>query len=352
LFTDIEERFLAHYRRYGSRKAHKKPSFGAHGDEEIPVLIPNTEVKLISGDYTATSGKLARCRIIEIAIRIGWLFSFLNYASPEHSQQNCPKLQSSPSSHVGNVTIRIMKRGRSLVAGLVALSVLVGGIGASAVARADSEKITFRAADYSSMRHVVAKVRLPTISQPTWLKKQLAAEAASKAAAAKKAASTVTVTYDVTTRGAITSNVAEFRQHANATLNDGRGWARMNVVFKEVASGGQFTLVLAEASQLPTFSSGCSSEYSCRAGRYVVINQTRWQSATSSWNKGGGSLRDYRHMVVNHEVGHWLGHDHESCRSAGSPAAVMQQQSIDLQGCSFNPWPLASELWSTQLGIV
>ena len=37
---------------------------GVHGEEETPVLIPNTEVKLISGDYTAKSGKLARCRII------------------------------------------------------------------------------------------------------------------------------------------------------------------------------------------------------------------------------------------------------------------------------------------------
>ena len=41
------------------------PYFGAHGAEEIPVLIPNTEVKLSCGDYTATSGKLARCRIIQ-----------------------------------------------------------------------------------------------------------------------------------------------------------------------------------------------------------------------------------------------------------------------------------------------
>ncbi len=32
------------------------PHFGAHGDEETPVLIPNTEVKLISGDYTAKVG--------------------------------------------------------------------------------------------------------------------------------------------------------------------------------------------------------------------------------------------------------------------------------------------------------
>jgi hypothetical protein len=47
------------------RKVHRKPYFGAHGDEETPVPIPNTEVKLVSGDYTATSGKLARCRIIQ-----------------------------------------------------------------------------------------------------------------------------------------------------------------------------------------------------------------------------------------------------------------------------------------------
>lgn len=33
-----------------------KPYFGAHGEEEIPVLIPNTEVKLLSGDYTAQVG--------------------------------------------------------------------------------------------------------------------------------------------------------------------------------------------------------------------------------------------------------------------------------------------------------
>lgn len=37
---------------------------GVHGVGETPVTIPNTEVKPSSGDYTATSGKLARCRII------------------------------------------------------------------------------------------------------------------------------------------------------------------------------------------------------------------------------------------------------------------------------------------------
>lgn len=50
---------------YISAQSVEKPYLGAHGAEEIPVPIPNTEVKLSSGDYTATSGKLARCRIIQ-----------------------------------------------------------------------------------------------------------------------------------------------------------------------------------------------------------------------------------------------------------------------------------------------
>lgn len=228
------------------------------------------------------------------------------------------------------------------------------GVTASVMVLASSATGTTTAinnpADYSSMRETVKKIQLPEIEQPEWLKAQLAAEAA-EAAKAKRAATTMTVTYDVTTKGAVYASLSEFKLLANQTLNDSRGWARMNVRFVEVASGGMFTLVLSEASQLPTFSSGCSSDYSCNVGRYVVINQDRWMGATPSWNNAGGSLRDYRHMVVNHETGHWLGHDHQSCGGAGQLAPVMQQQSIDLQGCSFNPWPLPSELWSTQLGI-
>ena len=208
-------------------------------------------------------------------------------------------------------------------------------------------------ADYSSLRESLKEVTLPTIEQPQWLKDQLAAEAAAaaaQAASAKRAATTMTVTYDVSTRGAVSASLSEFKLQANQTLNDARGWARLKVRFVEVASGGQFSLVLASAAEVGAIP-GCGSDYSCRAGRYVLINQDRWMGATSSWNNAGGSLRDYRHMVINHETGHWLGHGHSSCGGAGQPAPVMQQQSMDLQGCSFNPWPLASELSSTQLGI-
>jgi hypothetical protein len=160
-----------------------------------------------------------------------------------------------------------------------------------------------------------------------------------------------TVTYDVTTRGTITANFADFKAKVAETYADSRGWGRLGVQFKEVASGGRYTVVLSEASQVPTFGSPCDSTYSCRVGRYVIINQDRWQNATPAWNSGKGSLRDYRHMVVNHETGHWLGLPHRNCGGAGQLAPVMQQQSINLQGCKFNPWPLDSEMRSPRLGI-
>ena len=216
------------------------------------------------------------------------------------------------------------------------------------VANNSTTSLSSQIANLPQTPSVLSTFKAPRLTDPQWLKDQNAAEAAAKAA---QQANRRMVTYDVTTRGSITANLAEFKAQANASLNDSRGWSRLGVTFQEVPSGGNFTLVLSEASQMTSFSSGCGVDYSCRVGRYVIINQDRWQGATPSWNNAGGSLRDYRHMVVNHETGHWLGHDHASCSGPGQPAQVMQQQSIDLQGCAFNPWPTASELWSTQLGI-
>lgn len=154
-----------------------------------------------------------------------------------------------------------------------------------------------------------------------------------------------TITYDVMTRGVISADVDEFKRQAQETLQDTRGWSRLGLTFSEVPRGGDFTLVLAAADQMTSFSAdGCHELWSCNVGRYVIVNQDRWLGATDPWNAAGGNLRDYRHMVVNHEVGHNLGRGHSDCNTAGSFAAVMQQQSYDLQGCEFNPWPLPSEV--------
>jgi hypothetical protein len=205
--------------------------------------------------------------------------------------------------------------------------------------------------DLQSLSSLTADLAVPDIEEPQWLQEKKAVQAA--AAAANRAAqdANMTVRYSVMSRGVTTADMAEFSTQVNQTLNDGQGWARLGVAFEEVASGGNFIMVLSSSDQMTSFSSGCSALWSCRVGQYVIINQDRWLDASEAWYQGGGSLRDYRHSVVNHEVGHWLGHDHATCDGPGQPAKVMQQQSIDLQGCVINPWPLASELWSTQLGI-
>ncbi|SEB47111.1 Protein of unknown function [Nocardioides exalbidus] len=150
------------------------------------------------------------------------------------------------------------------------------------------------------------------------------------------------VTYSVVTRGRTSASLALFRRQAQETYDDPRGWRAGGVEFRRVRRGGDFTLVLSVAGAVPSFSSQCSTRWSCRVGRFVIINQTRWQHASPAWNAAGRSLRDYRHMVVNHETGHWLGRGHATC-SGGGRAPVMMQQSKGTGGCSFNPWPLEWE---------
>ena len=150
-------------------------------------------------------------------------------------------------------------------------------------------------------------------------------------------------TYSVRTLGTVYSSLSQLAALAAETYADSRGWNRAGVTLTQVSSGGNFELILASSSKIAEFN-GCSFGYSCRWGDFVLINDDRWRFGTSTWNGSGGSLRDYRHMVINHETGHWLGLGHFSCPAPGALAPVMQQQSVNLQGCKINPWPTPAEI--------
>jgi hypothetical protein len=152
------------------------------------------------------------------------------------------------------------------------------------------------------------------------------------------------VRYHVETRGRITTSLNRFKAQAQETYEDPRGWRGAGIEFVPVARGGAFTLVLSQAGRVPSFSPVCSAMWSCRVGRFVIINQDRWKHASPAWNAARLALRDYRHMVVNHETGHWLGLGHASCPGPGRKAPVMMQQSKGLGGCRFNPFPTLGEL--------
>lgn len=69
-----------------------------------------------------------------------------------------------------------------------------------------------------------------------------------------------TFTYAIATRGSIGANVDQFSVHVAHTLNDPRGWPLGgSIEFRQVASGGDFTVWLAQAGTVPSFSSSCSS---------------------------------------------------------------------------------------------
>ncbi|MCZ2836681.1 DUF3152 domain-containing protein [Modestobacter sp. VKM Ac-2985] len=150
-----------------------------------------------------------------------------------------------------------------------------------------------------------------------------------------------TVTYTVSTRGAVAGDLGHFSAVAADTLADHRGWALGGTLaFQQVPSGADFDLVLASPAVVGNAAPGCSSTWSCRVGRTVYINDERWRLGTSSWTLG---LPLYQQYVILHEVGHWLGLGHRDCPGGGQTAAVMQQQSISLQGCLANVWPLIAE---------
>ncbi|HEX7633126.1 MAG TPA: DUF3152 domain-containing protein [Candidatus Saccharimonadales bacterium] len=153
-----------------------------------------------------------------------------------------------------------------------------------------------------------------------------------------------TYTYCTNVDGVDASNLPEFSTKVASVYADSRGWSLGGKVgFTKVDSGCDIKVWLAAADRVPSYGAICDSTWSCTVHPNVIINFDRWSGASDAWNSAGGSLDDYRSMVINHETGHWFGFQHKYCSGAGQPAPVMQQQSISLQGCAMNSWPLDSE---------
>ena len=122
-------------------------------------------------------------------------------------------------------------------------------------------------------------------------------------------------------------------------LTDPRGWQPIEgVAFARTTGPADFELIIASPALVDKlcYPLDTIGQLSCRNGDKVILNARRWATAVPWY---AGDMGAYRAYLVNHEVGHRLGHGHKTCPSAGAPAPVMVQQSKSLYGCKANPWP-------------
>ncbi|MFG2641237.1 DUF3152 domain-containing protein [Streptomyces sp. NPDC048370] len=78
-------------------------------------------------------------------------------------------------------------------------------------------------------------------------------------------------------------------------------------------------------------------ELNCETTQGVVVNLKRWLLGSPTFT---GTPAEYRHLIINHEVGHEIGiRTHMTCPGEGKLAPVMMQQIKGLKGCRSNAYP-------------
>lgn len=154
--------------------------------------------------------------------------------------------------------------------------------------------------------------------------------------------------YTIAEEGGVTGvDMNDFATFAVTTLSDSRSWIHAgNVSLERVADPAQADFQISLTSSM-TIRTLCGYtipvETSCYAAsvKRVLINVARWVRGDLAYI---GDLTAYHQELVNHEVGHALGHIHShQCLADGLAPAMMQQtlglKSITGQICQANPWP-------------
>jgi hypothetical protein len=148
--------------------------------------------------------------------------------------------------------------------------------------------------------------------------------------------------YEVQTEKGISVSADQAAAEIQVILADPRSWAAHGRgSFQLVSSHADFVIRIATPATADRLclAQGLDihGELNCETADGVVVNLRRWLGGSPTFD---GPAADYRHLIINHEVGHEIGiRRHQGCPGPGRLAPVMMQQIKGLDGCRANAWP-------------
>jgi hypothetical protein len=156
-----------------------------------------------------------------------------------------------------------------------------------------------------------------------------------------------TVRYTVEIEGGLTGvDAQEFASEVRSVLRSERGWEPVDKVHFVNVSPAQYrrgadvdiqvTLTSPTTTDELCAPLQTNGQVSCWNGERSVINVRRWLLGADTY---GDDVAQYRVYLLNHEIGHGLGHAHVECPGAGERAPIMLQQTLGLEGCTKWPYP-------------
>ena len=148
--------------------------------------------------------------------------------------------------------------------------------------------------------------------------------------------------YKVVVEDGLTQSAADVAEQVEGILADPRGWTADGESAFRASPAVRPTSSYDSPRREPWTRSAAryglntGGEVNCSVGKDVVVNLRRWLLATPVY---ADDVDAYRALIINHEVGHFLGHGHVTCPGAGKPAPAMMQQIKGMHGCTPNVWP-------------
>ncbi|MFI5471564.1 DUF3152 domain-containing protein [Streptomyces cacaoi] len=148
--------------------------------------------------------------------------------------------------------------------------------------------------------------------------------------------------YRVDVEDGLSLSATDVARQVETILGDRRGWTADGRSAFQRVSGGTTDFVVRVATPgtvdkiCGQYGLDTGGEVNCNVADNVMVNLKRWLLATPVYAK---DVTAYRALIVNHEVGHFLGHGHVGCPGPGKPAPAMMQQIKGMDGCVPNVWP-------------